>query len=67
MDVSKADMAREALWLSSVRAYNRRRGEDLRLAWYQHEMKMCNLHAALSAEHRERAERLETSERKEDD
>ncbi len=57
----KAEVEREALWQASVRAHNARQREDVRALWYAHEMKMCELHAALSEEHRERAVKLEAN------
>ena len=54
---SEEDRRVEDLWMPSARAYHARKQEDLNAAWYAHEMRMCNLHAALSEEHRERAQK----------
>jgi hypothetical protein len=45
------------LWAESVRRYQERLRRESAVAWFEHEMKMYELHAALSEEHRERAER----------
>ncbi len=46
---------REELWKNSERRQREKRREEHRLAWYSHEMHMCELHASLSEEHRVKA------------
>ena len=53
----EGERAREQLWVESVRRFHERQEQDLASQWFEYERKMCNLHAALSEEHRERAER----------
>lgn len=45
------------LWEVSSRVYAAKRQRDLAEEWYAHEMKMCDVHAALSEERRERAQK----------
>lgn len=52
----------EELWAASERRDRERRRRDNCAAWYAHEMHMSELHAALSEEHRAKAEALNGSE-----
>ena len=49
------------LWEVSSRVYAAKRQRDLAEEWYAHEMKMCDVHAALSEERRERAQKYRQS------
>jgi hypothetical protein len=59
----KADANKVAeLWEESDRRDREKRRQENRQAWREYEMHMANLHASLSEEHREKAERLIESE-----
>ncbi len=45
----------EDLFAETTRRQREKRREEHRLAWYTHEMHMCELHASLSEEHRVKA------------
>jgi hypothetical protein len=48
----------EAMWRLSERRHQEQRRRENRAAWYAHYDHMSQLHAALSEEHRVKAERL---------
>jgi hypothetical protein len=52
----------EEMWAESVRRDRQRRRRENCAAWYAHEMHMSELHAALSEEHRAKAEALNEGE-----
>ena len=54
---------REELWKNSERCQREKRREEHRLAWYSHEMHMCELHSSLAEEHRAKALALRSGEK----
>jgi len=54
---SKGERAREQLWVESVRRFYARQSEDLRTAWYEHEMRLYRIHSGLASEHLKNAEK----------
>lgn len=50
--------AREALWKASVRRHHEAIRRENRAAWYGFHESMSELHARISAEHAEKAEKL---------
>ena len=48
----------EDLWRDSERAHRERRRRENRALWYAHEMRMCELHEGLAAEHEAKARAL---------
>ncbi len=48
----------EELWRESARAHSERRREELGAAWYDHHLRMREVHARLAEEHEARALRL---------
>ncbi len=53
-----AQREREAMWKASVRAHRERRREEYLAEWRGFHEHMATLHAALSEDHRARAEAL---------
>ncbi len=50
--------ATEELWRESARVHSERRREELGAAWYDHHLRMQEVHARLASEHEARALRL---------
>ncbi len=64
MEVSRADMEREALWVESVRRYRARQSEDLNAAWCEYHRKMRAVHWGLGDEHDAELQKLENGHRR---
>ncbi len=50
--------ATEELWKESARVHNEQRREGHAAAWYDHHLRMQEVHASLASEHEARALRL---------
>lgn len=48
----------EALWAESSRKVAERRRREIRAAWYDHHMTMCEVHSGLARQHEARATEL---------
>ena len=58
---TEGERAEEELWQASARIHAAKRQRELAAEWFAHEMKMCDVHAALSEEHWERAQKYRQS------
>ena len=56
--MTTSEREREDLWEGSVRRDRERRQRENRAAWYGFHESMSELHARISAEHAEKAEKL---------